>query len=58
MGGHDARKEPNVIKELIGVSPQETAVYPQLTGRENIELFANLHVMPKERLKRNVDELL
>jgi len=58
VGGHDARKEPNVIKELIGVSPQETAVYPQLTGRENIELFANLHVMPKGKLKRNVDELL
>lgn len=58
VGGHDAQKEPNMIKELIGVSPQETAVYPQLTGRENIELFANLHTMPKEKLKRNVDELL
>ena len=55
---YDIRKEPNKIKELIGVSPQETAVYPHLTGKENIELFANLQAMPKEKLKRNVDELL
>lgn len=58
VGGHDALKEPKKIKELIGVSPQETAVYPYLTGKENIELFANLHTMPKEKLKRNVDELI
>jgi len=58
VGGYDVRKEPNKIKELIGVSPQETAVYPHLTGKENIELFANLHAMPREKLKRNVDELL
>ncbi len=58
VGGYDALKEPSKIKELIGVSPQETAVYPHLTGKENIELFANLHAMPKEKLKRNVDDLL
>ena len=56
--GYDIRKETNNVKELIGVSPQETAVYPALTGKENIELFASLHTMPKEKLRRNVDELL
>ncbi|MBN1245690.1 ABC transporter ATP-binding protein [Candidatus Bathyarchaeota archaeon] len=58
VGGYDALKEPGKIKELIGVSPQETAVYPHLTGKENIELFANLHAMPKEKRNRNVDDLL
>ena len=58
VAGYDVRKESNKVKELIGVSPQETAVYPHLTGRENIELFGNLHAMPKEKLKKNVDELL
>ena len=58
VGGYDVRNEPNRVKKLIGVSPQETAVYPHLTGKENIELFANLHTMPKEKLKRNVDDLL
>ncbi len=58
VAGYDALEEPSKIKELIGVSPQETAVYPHLTGKENIELFANLHVMPKEKVRKNVDELL
>ena len=58
VGGCDVQKEPNKVKKLIGVSSQETAVYPHLTGRENIELFGNLHAMPREKLKGNVDELL
>ncbi len=58
VAGYDVRKESNKVKELIGVSPQETAVYPHLTGRENVELFGNLHAMPKEKLKKNADELL
>ena len=58
VGGYDVRKETSKAKKQIGVSPQETAVYPHLTGRENIELFANLHAMSKDKLKKNVDELL
>lgn len=58
VGGHDVRKEPGKVKKLIGVCPQDTAVYTYLTGRENVELFGNLHAMPKEKLKRNADELL
>ena len=58
VGGHDVRREPGKVKELIGVCPQDTAVYPYLTGMENVELFGNLHAMPKEKLKKNVDELL
>jgi ABC-2 type transport system ATP-binding protein len=58
VGGYDVRKEPNKVRKLIGVSPQETAVYPHLTGKENIELFANLHAMSREKMKKNVDELL
>lgn len=58
VGGYDVQKEQDRIKELIGVCPQETAVYMYLTGRENVELFGNLHVMSKKTLKENVDELL
>ena len=58
VGGYDVRKEPHKVKKLIGVSPQETAVYPHLTGKENIELFANLHAMSRKELGKNVDELL
>ena len=41
-----------IQKELIGVCPQDTSVYPYLTGRENVELFGNLQAMPKEKLKK------
>jgi len=58
VGGYDVQKEPEKVKEMIGVCTQETAVYPYLTGRENVELFGNLHTMPKQKLRKNTDELL
>jgi ABC-2 type transport system ATP-binding protein len=58
VGGYDVQKETAKVKELIGVCPQDTPVYSFLTGRENVEFFGNLHVMPKEKLKENVDALL
>ncbi len=57
IGGIDVQKEAAKVKELIGVCPQDTAAYPFLTGRENVELFGNLHTMPKEKLKKNIEEL-
>ncbi|MCW4046508.1 MAG: ABC transporter ATP-binding protein [Candidatus Bathyarchaeota archaeon] len=51
VGGYDVQKETAKIKELIGVCPQETAIYPYLTGAENVELFGNLHAMDKDTLK-------
>ena len=47
---YDILKESAKIKDLIGVCIQETAVYPYLTGAENIDLFGNLYTMDKEIL--------
>lgn len=58
VGGHDVVKEPKKVKELIGVCPQDTAVFDYLTGRENAEFFGNLHAMPKEVLNKNLNSLL
>jgi ABC-2 type transport system ATP-binding protein len=58
VGGYDVVKETSKVKELIGVSPQETSVYSHLTGAENIEFFGNLHALPKEKLEKNVENLL
>jgi len=58
VAGHDIRKQAAKIKELIGVCPQDPTAYSFLTGRENVELFGNLEAMPKEKLKKNSDELL
>jgi len=58
VSGYDIRKEAHKVKELIGVCPQATAVFPYLTGRQNVELFGDLHTMPKEKLRKNTDDLL
>jgi ABC-2 type transport system ATP-binding protein len=58
VGGFDVTKDAVRVKELIGVCPQDTAAYPFLSGRENVELFGNLHTMQKEKLKKSTDELL
>ncbi len=56
--GYNVQKDTAKIKEQIGVCIQETAVYPYLTGKENIELFGNLHVMDKQVLKTRSNLLL
>ena len=43
IGGFSITKEPDRVKELIGVSPQETAVAPNLSTRENLELICGIH---------------
>jgi ABC-2 type transport system ATP-binding protein len=58
VGGYDVTKETRKVKAMIGVCPQDTAVFPYLTGRENVEFFGNLHTVSKEDLNRNVSTLL
>ena len=58
VAGFDVESEIQKVREVLGVSPQETAVYPHLSGRENIELFGSLYSIPKEELKRNTKYLL
>jgi len=58
VNGYDVQKETWRIKELIGVCPQETAIYSHLTGNENIELFGNLHSVNKDTLNTRRKALL
>jgi ABC-2 type transport system ATP-binding protein len=45
------------IKSIIAVSPQETAVAPGLTVRENLELICGIYGFTKEIKKQKIDEL-
>lgn len=58
IGGYDIRKNPSKVKELIGVCPQEAAVYKFLSGKENIEIIGNLHGMDKQILQVRVNTLI
>ena len=54
VGGFDVQKETAKVRGILGACPQETALYPYLSGKENIELFGDLYSVPREVLKRNV----
>jgi ABC-type uncharacterized transport system ATPase subunit len=43
IAGFDFTENMNEIKKLIGVCPQEAAVFQFLNAKENIELIGNLH---------------
>ena len=55
--GHDVVSERDLVKSLVGVSPQETSVAGNLTVRENLEFIAALY-LPKDKIKAAVDRTL
>ena len=57
IGGYSVTKQPEQVKRLIGVSPQETAVAPNLSVKENLELMCGIHSFSKEKSKSKINEL-
>ncbi|WP_223254274.1 ATP-binding cassette domain-containing protein [Halobacillus halophilus] len=58
VAGHDVIREPEKVRRYIGVALQETGVDPDLTGRELIELQANIFGFSKVEAKTRAEELL
>ena len=57
LNGHSVVKEAAQVKSLIGVSPQETAVAPNLTVKENLALMCGVHSFSREKSAEKVAEL-
>jgi len=57
VGGYSIIKNPEQVKQRIGVSPQETAVAPNLTVKENLELICGIHDFSKEKTQKKIEEL-
>lgn len=55
---HDILTEPLAVRRRLGVLPHAAGVYPNLTGRENIEYFARLHGLQPAEVRRRTDELI
>ncbi len=55
--GKSISYEPNEVKKLIAVSPQESAVAPNLSVRENLALMAGAHGLSREKTNEKIDEL-
>ncbi|MCZ7527467.1 MAG: ABC transporter ATP-binding protein [Acidimicrobiia bacterium] len=58
VAGHDVDDEPLEAKAAIGYVPQEVALYPDLTGRENLAFFGRLYGLRGRRLDERVDRTL
>ena len=57
VGGYSIVKESKQVKRLIAVSPQETAVAPNLSVKENLELICGIHGFSKEKTRSKIKEL-
>ena len=57
VGGYSVSKDSEQVKKLIGVSPQETAVAPNLSVKENLELICGIHGFDKEKTHAKISEL-
>lgn len=57
LNGQSIIKNPAAVKAMIGVSPQETAVAPNLTAKENLELMCGVHGFSSEKRNAKVAEL-
>ena len=55
--GRSVTKDSHRAKEILAVSPQETAVAPNLTAAENLELMAGIYGRPRERAGQVMDQL-
>jgi ABC-2 type transport system ATP-binding protein len=58
IGGHDVAGDAAAVRRLIGVVPQEIALYGDLGARENLEFWGRLHGLSGRALTARVTELL
>lgn len=58
VGGYSVTDEATEVKKLIGVVPQDIALYDDLTGRENLQFWGRMYGLRGSTLARRVDEVL
>jgi ABC-2 type transport system ATP-binding protein len=55
---HSIRKEPKLVRSMIGVAPQDIAIYPLLTAAENLRFFGRIYGVGRAELESRIGELL
>jgi ABC-2 type transport system ATP-binding protein len=56
--GHDVSRDPRVLRPLLGVVPQETALYGELSAEHNLRFHAELYGVPRRERAARVREML
>ena len=58
IGGHSVIHDPMKVRQLIGVVPQDIALYEELTARENLTFWGQMYDLTGKSLKSRIDEVL
>jgi ABC-2 type transport system ATP-binding protein len=58
IGGHSVTKDPMSVRGVIGVVPQDLALYEDLTARENLVFWGQMYNLSGKSLNIRVDEVL
>jgi ABC-2 type transport system ATP-binding protein len=56
--GHSVRRDPMGVKSVLGVVPQDIALYEDLSARENLTFWGKMYGLRGAALKQRVDEVL
>ncbi len=57
VGGYSVTEQAEQVKRLIGVAPQENAVAPNLSVKENLELMCGIYRFTGEKTEKRIKEM-
>ncbi|MAT44879.1 MAG: export ABC transporter ATP-binding protein [Anaerolineaceae bacterium] len=58
ISGHSVVEEPLLVRQIIGVVPQEIALYDDLTAEENLKFWGRMYRMSGKELTRQIEKVL
>jgi ABC-2 type transport system ATP-binding protein len=58
VNGFDVARQPSQVRRSIGIVFQEPSIDDRLTGRENLEMHADLYAVPGNEKAKRIEELL
>lgn len=58
VAGYDILKNPDEVRQQIGMVPQKVSLYEDLTARENVEMCADFYGMPEDLKESRIEELM
>ncbi len=58
VGGYDVQKNPDEVRNLLGMVPQQVSLYKDLTVMENSQMCADYYGVPKDERDSRIEDLM
>ncbi len=58
VGGFEVGKDPIRIREIVGFLPESPGLYGELSARRNLEFYAKLYGVPRQKREENIERFL